>query len=128
MFDNPPMATTTATPHEARRQLDAKQENFSALACHLHSYVKKIPFNTKVEEAEWCQSNIKVDIILWHSNTINLMKTASTKVCRLCTAEHMINRHNFNSAHQQNKIINLKSKLREICNCKTRFLRFEQSD
>jgi hypothetical protein len=31
-FDNPPVATTTTTPHKAQHQFDVKQENCSALA------------------------------------------------------------------------------------------------
>jgi hypothetical protein len=81
MFDNPPMAITAATSNETRHRLDAKQENCSALACYLFAHAKNIKFKTKAEIAEWCQSNIKVDT-LWRSNTINLMKSASTKVCR----------------------------------------------
>jgi hypothetical protein len=48
-----------ATPN-----LDAQQDNCSALACHLFAHVKNLQFNTKAEVAEWCRTNIKVDI-LW---------------------------------------------------------------
>jgi hypothetical protein len=126
-FDNPSMAITTATTNETQHQFDAKQENCSGLVHHLFAHVKNIKFNTKAEVAKWCRSNIKVDI-LWCSNTINLMKTALTKVCRLCAAEHMIIGHYFNSIHQRKKIINLKSEQRGISNCKTRFLWFKQSN
>ncbi len=73
-----------ASPHIVPRQ-----ENCSALARHLFSHVKRMRFNTKAEVAEWCQSHIKVDII-WQSNPITLMNTASTKICHLCAAEHMV--------------------------------------
>jgi hypothetical protein len=101
--------------------LDAQQDNCSALACHLFNHLKKFEFNTKAEVAEWCHTNIKVDI-LWRSSTINLVKTASTKVCRLCAAKRMIIGKNFTHAHRQWKILNLKSKLHGVCSCKMRFL------
>jgi hypothetical protein len=87
-----------ATPN-----LDARQDNCSALACHLFAHVKNLEFNTKAEFSEWCHTNIKVDI-LWHSSTINLVKTASTKVCQLCAAKCMIIGQNFTHAHRQQKI------------------------
>ena len=55
-------------------------------------------------------------------------KTASTRFCRLCDVERMNIGHNFNSASRMRKIINLKSEMRGICSCKTRFLRFSRSD
>jgi hypothetical protein len=64
-----------ATPN-----LNARQDSCSAFACHLFAHVKNLDFNTKVEVAEWCRTNIKVNI-LWRSSTINLIKMASTKVC-----------------------------------------------
>jgi hypothetical protein len=90
------------------------------------AHVKNIKFDTKAEVAAWCQSNIIM--ILWHLNTISLMKTASTKACHLCAVECMIIGQNFYNAHQRTKMINLKSKIRGICNCKKRFQRFNQSD
>ncbi len=124
IVDNPPVANTTTTNNpEAQHQPNAKQEKCSALACHLFAHVKNIKFDTNAEVATWCQSNIQIEI-LWHSNMINLMKTASTKVCRLCAAERMIIGQNFYNAYQRTKMINLKSKIRGICNCKMRCLRF----
>ncbi len=53
MFDNPPVAITTAIPNEAQCQSNTKQENCSALACHHFAHVKSILLNTKAEVAEW---------------------------------------------------------------------------
>ncbi len=128
IVDNPPVANTTTTNNpEAWHQPDVRWENCSALACHLFAHVKNIKFDTKAEVAAWCWSNIQIEI-MWHSNMINLMKTGSTKACWLCTAERMIIGQNFYNAHQRTKIINLKSKIRGICNCKTRFLWFNWSN
>ncbi len=69
--------------------LNAQQENCSALTRHLFAHVKHLRFNTKAEVTVWCCIHIKVDI-LWRSNTISLIKTAGTKVCRLCAAKRMI--------------------------------------
>jgi hypothetical protein len=102
-FDDLP--TTPEIPFYARAiiatpNLDARQDNCSALACHLFAHVKNLEFNTKAEVAEWCRTNIKVDI-LWLSSTISLVKMASTKVCRLCAAERMIIGQNFTHSHRQ---------------------------
>jgi hypothetical protein len=107
--------------------LDTQQENCSALARHLFIHVKHLRFNTKAEVAEWCHAHIKVNI-LWCSNTISLVKTAGTKICRLCTVKHMIIGQNFNNVHRQRKILNLKSELLGVCSCKTRFLQFARSE
>jgi hypothetical protein len=84
-FDNLP--PTPNTPFYARAtttdQLDAQQENCSALARHLFAHVQHIRIDTKAEVAEWCHTHIKVDI-LWHLNTISLVKKVSTKICKLC--------------------------------------------
>jgi hypothetical protein len=48
-----------ATPN-----LNAQQDNCSALACHLFAHVKNLEINTIAEDAEWCRTNIKVNI-LW---------------------------------------------------------------
>jgi hypothetical protein len=111
-----------APPHH-----DPGQDNCSALVQHLFSHVKCMRFNTKAEVAEWCGSHIKVDII-WQLNPTTLMNTASTKLYRLCAAECMVIGHNFNHQHRHKKILNLKNDLRGICSCKTRFLRFLQSE
>jgi hypothetical protein len=105
---------------------DAQQENCSALAHHLFAHMKHPRSDTKAEVAEWCCTHIKVNI-LWHSNTISLVKTAGTKVCKLCAAERMIIGQNFTNVHRQRKILNLKSELRCVCSCKTRFLWFARS-
>ncbi len=55
-------------------------------------------------------------------------KPASTWLCWLCTAECMTIGHNFISTNRRSKIINLESKMRGVCSCKTRFLWFSQSD
>jgi hypothetical protein len=124
-FENLP--PTPETPNYARatttNQLDTKQENFSALSHHLFAHVKHLRFNTKAEVAEWCCTHIKADI-LWRSNTISLVKTAGTKVCKLCAVKLMIIGHNLNSVQRRRKILNLKSELHGVCSCKTRFLRF----
>jgi hypothetical protein len=100
-FENLP--PTPKTPFYARatrtNQLDAQQKNCSALARHLFSHVKNIWFDTKAEVAEWCHTHIKVDI-LWHSNTISLVKMAGTKICKLCVIGRMIIGHNFTSVHR----------------------------
>jgi hypothetical protein len=99
-FENLP--PTPETPFYARatttNQLNAQQENWSALARHLFTHMKHIQFDTKVEVAEWCCTHIKVDI-LWCSNTISLVKMVGTKVCTLCAVERMIIGHNFTSVH-----------------------------
>ena len=64
---------TTATP---KRQHD----NCSDLACHLFAHVKNLIFDTKAEVAEWCHTNILIDV-LWCSSTLSLVKTAGQKVC-----------------------------------------------
>jgi hypothetical protein len=40
-----------------------KQENCSALVCHLFSHMKYLQFDTRAEVAKWCCSHIKADII-----------------------------------------------------------------
>jgi hypothetical protein len=115
--DEPP-PSTQASPII----LDPKQDNCSALARHLFSHVKNLHFNTKAEVADWCRSNLEIKII-WRSNTISLLKSASTKNCRLCAVEQMAIGRHFGSKN----IINLKSELRGICSCKTRFLWFARS-
>ncbi len=127
-------STTSATPTEAPPPPKPppnhvpKQKHCSALAWHLFSYAKHLKFNTKAKVADWCRSNFKVEII-WQQNPISLLKTASTKSCHLCAAEHMIISHNFNNKQCSSKIINLKNKMSGVCSCKTRLLRFaRQSD
>ena len=102
--------------------IDPKKDNCSALARHLFSHVKNLNFNTKAEVADWCRSHLEIKII-WRSNTISLLKSATTKNCRLCATERMFIGRHFGSEN----IINLKSELRGVCNCKTRFLRFARS-
>ncbi len=109
-----------ATPN-----LNVHQDNCSA-ACYLFAHAKNLQFNTKAEVAEWCCTNIKVDI-LWRLSTISLVKMVSTKVCRLCAAKRMIIGQNFTHAHRQWKILNLKSELHGVCSCKMRFLWFARS-
>ncbi len=104
-----------------------KQDNCSALACGLYSHVQHLPFWTRAEVAAWCQSKIKIKI-LWQLNPITLQKTASTQLFWLCAAKCMIIGHNFISNNKRSKIINLKSKMRGVCSCKTRFLWFLWSD
>ncbi len=111
----------------APRPRQTKQDNCSAFACHLYSHVQHLPFQTRAKVAAWCWSKIKIEI-LWQSNPITLQKTASTRLCRLCTAKCMIIGHNFISTNKRSKIINLESKMRGVCSCKTRFLRFSRSE
>jgi hypothetical protein len=40
------------------------------------------------------------------------MNMASTKLCRLCAAEHIVIGHNFIHQHRRKKILNLKNKFR----------------
>jgi hypothetical protein len=54
-----------------------RQENCSALARHLFSYVKHLHFNKKAEVAKWCCSHIVVNK-LWKFNPISLMNTESS--------------------------------------------------
>ncbi len=61
-------------------------------------------------------------------NPILLMNTASTKLWRLCTAKCMTVGHNLCHLLRCKKILNLKSKMRGACTCKTWFLRFSQSN
>jgi hypothetical protein len=100
-FEDLPL--TPEIPFYARattiNHLNIQQENCSALAHHLFAHVKHLRFNTKAEVAEWCHTHIKVDI-LWRSNTISLVKTAGTKVCRLFVAERMIIGKNFTNVHR----------------------------
>jgi hypothetical protein len=126
-FQRPPTVYFRPPIKAAPPHIVPRQNNCSALAQHLFSHVKQMRFNTKVEVAEWCRSHIEVDII-WQSNPITLMNTASTKICRLCAAERIVIRHNFDHPHCSKKILNLKIELRGICSCKTRFLRFLQSE
>jgi hypothetical protein len=88
----------------ATTNLDAQQDNCSALACQLFAHVKNLWFNTKAEVTKWCRTNITVDI-LWHSNTNSLVKTAGQKVCRLCKTERMIIGQNFTSTHSITMLI-----------------------
>ena len=55
----------------------------------LVAHVKNQRFNTKAEVAEWCRSNISVDI-LWRSTTLSLVKTAGQKSCRLCATKRVL--------------------------------------
>jgi hypothetical protein len=108
MFEPPPTINFCLPIEAAPPHHDTKQDNCSTLALHLYFHVKCMRFNTKAEVPEWCQSNIGVDII-WQSNPITLMNTASTKLCHLCAAERLVIDHNFNHLHQRKKIINLKN-------------------
>ncbi len=126
-IDNPVIGEPPPIPTFAPSPRQTKQDNCSALACHLYSHTQNLPFWTRAEVAVWCQSKIKIKN-LWQLNSINLQKTASTQLCWLCAAERMIIGHNFISTNRRSKIINLKSKMRGVCSCKTRFLRFLQSD
>jgi hypothetical protein len=125
MFHSPPTVDFGPPIEAAQPHIVPRQDNCSALAWHLFSHVKRMRFNTKVEVAKWCWSHIEVDII-WQSNPITLLNTASTKICCLCTAKRMVIGHNFNRPHWSKKILNLKNELRGICSCKTSFLRFSQ--
>jgi hypothetical protein len=99
-----------------------QREHCSTLACHHLSHVKNLHFTSRAEVAEWCHKNIKVCII-WCANPINHVGMAGMKHCRLCSVERMVIGHNFYSSRQK-QLINLKSELRGVCSCKTRFLRF----
>jgi hypothetical protein len=115
-----------APPHHQPPPSNNKQEEHcSTLAHHLLFHVKNLHFTSKAEVAEWCRKNIKVDII-WRANLINLVGTAGTKHCRLCTEELMVIGHNFYSSRQK-QLINLKSELRGVCSYKTQFLWFARS-
>ncbi len=116
-FELPPAVDFCSPIKAAPPPHDPKQDNCSALAWHLLSHVKRIRFNTKAEVAKWCWSHIGVDII-WQSNSITLMNTASTKLCHLRAAKRMVINHYFNHQHQHKEIINLKNELRGICTCK----------
>ena len=107
---------------------ETPQDNCSALARHLFAHVQNIPFHTKAEVDEWCRTNISVEII-WHSSTLGLVKTAGQKSCRLCAVECLIIRQSITgSLLRQQKILNLKSEMRGVCSCKTRFPRFARSE
>ncbi len=112
------LSPTPEIPFYARAttNLDAQQDNCSALACQLFAHVKNLWFNTKAEVAKWCRTNITVDI-QWCLNTISLIKTVGQKVCRLCTTEPMIIGQNFTSAYRRRKILNLKSEMHGVCSC-----------
>jgi hypothetical protein len=115
-------------PIKAPHQLpNPRQENHSALACHLLSHICHTRFKSKLGVQEWCRSHISVDI-LWKSNTISLMNTACTKLCCLCAVKQMTISQNFVHSERNKKIINLKTEMRGACTCKTRFLRFSRSD
>jgi hypothetical protein len=122
-FYSPPTVDFGPPIKAAPPHIIPRQDNCSAFARHLFSHVKRMCFNMKAEVAEWCQSHIEVNII-WQSNPITLMNTASTKICRLCAAERIVISHNFNHPHWSKKILNIKNELRGICSCKTRFLQF----
>jgi hypothetical protein len=120
---HPPTAPLEILPRFPTCQT-TQQENCSALAWQLFAHVRKQRFCSKAELA-WCCSHIKVKI-LWHASTIGLIKLAGTKSCCLCTAEHMILGQNFTNVHRhrRTKILNVKSKMRGKCSCKSRFLLF----
>ena len=106
---------------------ETPQDNCSALARHLFAHVRNIPFRTKAEVAEWCRTNISVEII-WRSSTLGLVKTAGQKSCRLCADECLIIGQSITgSLRRQQKILNLKSEMRGVCSCKKRLLRFARS-
>jgi hypothetical protein len=68
---------------------DPRQENCSALAArHLLSHIRHTRFKSTLEVQEWCRSHISANI-LWKLNTMSLMNTTRTKLCRLCAAEQM---------------------------------------
>ena len=93
-----------------RHPPDPRQENCSALAHHLLSHICHTQFKSILEVQEWCRSHISVDI-LWKSNTISLMNTARTKLCRPCAAEQMTIGHNFVYSERSKKIINRKTEI-----------------
>ena len=66
--------------------------------------------------------------VMYRASTIGLVKTAGTKMCRLCAAERMILGQNISNTRRRTKILNLKSELRGNCTCKARFLRFSRSN
>ncbi len=118
----PPKDIPPFSPDPPNTQPDA----CSALARHLLSHAKDLLFASKADVATWCCSNIKVDI-LWQSNTIGLISTAGTCSCHLCAAERMLIGQNLCSTCWRKGLLNLKSEMRGVCNCKTRFLRFSRS-
>jgi hypothetical protein len=117
----PPQDIPSFPPDPPNTQPDA----CFALARPLLSHAKDPSFASKADVATWCRSNIKVDI-LWQSNTIGLMSTAGTRSCHLCAAERMLIGQNLRSTRWMKGLLNLKSEMHGICNCKTRFLRFSR--
>jgi hypothetical protein len=113
----PPQDIPPFPPDPPNTQLDA----CSALARHLLSHAKDLSFASKADVATWCRSNIKVDI-LWQLNTIGHMSTAGTRSCRLCAVERMLIGQNLRSTCWRKGLLNLKSEMHGVCNCKTRFL------
>jgi hypothetical protein len=127
ILGSPEEILPTIVPYRrSNSSTETQQANCSALARHLFTHVKNIRFKTKAEVAEWCRTNISVEIV-WKSSTMNLIKTAGQKACRLCAHERLIIGQNVTGI-ERNKILNLKSEMRGVCSCKTRFLRFKRSD
>ena len=89
-IDSPPEILPIIVPHRRfNNSIEAQQDNCSALARHLFAHVRNLQFHTKAKVAEWCCTNILVEII-WNSSTLGLVKTAGQKACRLCAMERMI--------------------------------------
>ena len=89
-IDSPPEILPTIVPHRRfNNSIEAQQDNCSALARHLFAHVRNLQFHTKAEVAEWCRTNILVEII-WNSSTLGLVKTAGQKACQLCAMERII--------------------------------------
>ena len=108
-------------------QRPAQQDNCSAFAWHLFTHVRNR------EQPVLLESRSGHMVLLPHQGwdttvCISLVKSAGTKSCHLCGAEHMILGQSLTNVHRRTKILNLKSKMRGNCSCKTRFLRFLQSD
>ncbi len=112
-FGLPPNINLAAEADTATRQRTTKQDNCSALACHLYSHVCHLHFCTRADVAAWCRLNIKLTSY-GISNPIALQKTASTRFCRLCAIERIIIGHNFTSTSRRRKIVNLKSEMSPV--------------
>ena len=123
---HPPDVNFDISP-QVKTQRPGQQENCSALARHLFAHVRHLRFGSKAEVATWCRSHINVEVV-YRASTIGLVKTAGTKMCRLCAAERMILGQSISNARRRTKILNLKSELRGNCTCKARFLRFSRSN
>ena len=89
---------------------------------HFDSHCSQLSNSRKF--IKFVYENIKLEIV-WKGSQISCNKSANSNKCSLCLQERRFISHHFN----QNRlgIMNSKSEIFGLCNCKTRFCQFTGS-